>query len=81
MRDWYDSPQLSDVFIEQAERLPNGTLGYLTPHELEVIEDLPNEAVSLLRNYMKGEISTLEFINRIEKVRLSSVVIETQEFR
>jgi hypothetical protein len=76
MRDWYDRPQLEDVLAEQAERLPNGALGYLEPPEVEMLgmEGIPNEALSLLQSYLKGEVPTMEFMNRIESIRISSLV-------
>jgi integrase len=76
MRDWYDAPQLQDVFLEQEECLPNGALGYLDPPRVEVIGGLPEEAISLLRSYLTGELPTLEFMNKIEALRLSNMVIK-----
>jgi len=75
MRDWYDNPQLPDIFIEQAERLPYGPLGYLNPPKVEIIEGLPHEAIELLKEYLSGRMPTMEFANRIETLRFTHPIL------
>jgi len=70
MRDWYDNPALEDIFAEQAEHLPDGTLGTLDPVKLEATEGLCPESVDLLRVYLGGRMGTMEFANKIESLRL-----------
>jgi len=69
MRDWYDSPPLEDILQEQEEKLPKGPLGLLRPPEVEVAEGLPLEATRLMRDYLSGNIRTLEFANRAENLK------------
>jgi integrase len=75
MRDWYDNPQLSDIFVEQAERLPYGPLGCLNPPKVEIIEGLPQEAIELLKEYLSGRMPTMEFANRMETLRFTHPIL------
>jgi len=70
MRDWYDSPQLQDVFDEQAARLPYGPLGLLDPPTVEFEGGLSKEVVSLVSAYLAGQLGTMEFATTMEKLRL-----------
>jgi len=70
MRDWYDSPQLQDVFDEQAARLPYGPLGLLEPPTVELEGGLSKEVVSLVSAYLAGQTGTMEFASMMEKMRL-----------
>jgi len=70
MRDWYDSPQLQDVFDEQAERLPHGPLGVLDPPTVEIEGGLPKEVVGLVSTYLAGQIGTMESAAQMERLRL-----------
>lgn len=77
MRDWYDNPPLEDIFAEQAECLPHGTLGTLDPVKIELTEGLCPESVDLLREYLGGRMGTMEFANKIEAVRLKKAVLDS----
>ena len=70
MRDWYDNPQLADVFDEQSARLPGGPLGLLEPPEVKLVEGFPEEAVGLLRAYLDGQIGTMEFSGKMEVLKM-----------
>jgi integrase len=70
IRDWYDQPQLADVFLEQEDRLPNGPLGFLEPPVVEIEGGLPKEVSEILTRYFSNELSTMEFANEIERIRL-----------
>jgi integrase len=70
MRDWYDSPQLAEVFDEQSGTLPNGLLGTLKPPEIKIIEAFPSDALNTLRDYLDGRIGTMEMASKLEAVRL-----------
>ncbi|MBU0624033.1 MAG: hypothetical protein KJ672_04220 [Candidatus Thermoplasmatota archaeon] len=70
MRDWYDSPQLLDVFDEQAARLPYGPLGLLEPPTVEIEGGLSKEVVSLVSAYLAGQTGTMELATQMEKIRL-----------
>ncbi len=70
MRDWYDNPQLRDIFDEQAARLPYGPLGLLEPPAMELEGGLSKEVVSLASAYLAGQIGTMEFATMMEKIRL-----------
>ena len=70
MRDWYDSPQLAEVFDEQSAKLPKGLLGILEPPEIRIVEGLPEEAIGLLKAYLNGQMGTLEFSGRVEALRM-----------
>jgi hypothetical protein len=74
MRDWYDSPQLQDVFDEQAARLPYGPLGLLEPPTVELEGGLSKEVVSIVSAYLAGQAGTMEFATQMEKVRLQRSV-------
>jgi len=74
MRDWYDSPQLEDIFAEQEDRLPNGPLGYLDPLTVEIEGGLPKEIVELLTRYFSNELSTYDLGNQLEKVRMNRLM-------
>jgi len=77
MRDWYDSPQLQDVFDEQAARLPYGPLGLLDPPTVELEGGLSKEVVSLVSAYLGGQTGTMEFATTMEKIRLQRSVQQT----
>ena len=70
MRDWYDNPQLQDVFEEQVARLPCGPLGFLDPPTVELEGGLSKEVVSLVSAYLAGQTGTMEFATQMEKVKL-----------
>jgi hypothetical protein len=69
MRDWYDNPQLEEIFAEQAERLPKGPLGTLEPPIIELVADIPSEALEVLRNYLDGTLGTMEMASRLEALK------------
>lgn len=69
MRDWYDSPQLKDVFDEQADRLPYGPLGLLDPPTVEIEGGLPKDVVSLVSAYLAGQTGTMELATQMERIR------------
>jgi len=70
MRDWYDNPQIEDVLAEQAEKMPYGPLGLLGHGPVELIDGIPSDAVSLMLEYLAGQIGTMEFATRVEAIRL-----------
>ena len=71
MRDWYDSPQLEDIFAEQEECLPNGPLGFLEPPVVEIEGGLPKEIIEILSNYLSNnQMSTHELGSKMEKFRM-----------
>ena len=69
MRDWYDSPQLEDIFAEQEDRLPNGPLGFLDPLTVEIEGGLPKEIVDIVARYLNNELSTYDLGSQIEKIK------------
>jgi len=73
MRDWYDSPQLEDIFSEQEDRLPNGPLGFLEPPVVEIEGGLPKEIVEMLTRYLNNELSSMELVSQVERIRLDRV--------
>ena len=77
MRDWYDSPQLQDVFDEQAARLPYGPLGLLEPPTVELEGGLTKDVVSLVSAYLAGQTGTMEFATTMEKIRLQRSTQQT----
>lgn len=70
MRDWYDAPQIEDVFDEQASCLPRGPLGLLEAPEVRLTDGVPDEAISLLRAYLNGELSLRDFTGGIDALRV-----------
>jgi len=71
IRDWYDSPQLEDIFAEQEECLPNGPLGFLEPPVVEIEGGLPKEIIEILSNYLSNNrMSTHELGSKMEKFRM-----------
>lgn len=70
MRDWYDNPQLEDIFAEQTEMLPHGPLGMLENESVELMNELPSDAVTLMHDYLTGQIGTMEFATKVETIRL-----------
>jgi len=79
MRDWYDNPQLADVFLEQEDRLPNGPLGFLEPPTVEIEGGLPKEIVGMLTRYLSNELSTMEFASEVEKIRLNRAAMASMK--
>jgi len=77
MRDWYDSPQLQDVFDEQASRLPYGPLGLLDPPTVELEGGLSKDVVSLVSAYLAGQTGTMEFATTMEKIKLQRSTQQT----
>jgi hypothetical protein len=70
MRDWYDNPQIEDVLVEQVEKMPYGPLGLLGHGPVELMDGVPSDAVSLMLEYLAGQIGTMEFATRAEAIRL-----------
>jgi hypothetical protein len=68
MRDWYDSPQDEDILREQRDRLPNGPIGFLCP-KVEITPGIPEEALSMVSEYLSGKIGTMDLMNRLESLR------------
>ncbi len=73
MRDWYDNPRLEDIFDEQSSKLPNGPLGLLEPPEVKLVDGLSPAAVKLLRMYLGGQLTTMEFASQMEAIRLQEL--------
>ncbi len=71
--DWYDAPQLDEVFMEQAERLPRGPLGLLEPPEVTLVGGIPPAAIALLKEYLAGACGTMDLVNRLEALRLETI--------
>ena len=61
------------MFDEQATRLPKGPVGVLEPPEARLVEGLPAEAVGLLREYLGGGCSTMDFASRIKAIHVRSL--------
>jgi hypothetical protein len=74
MRDWYDAPQVEDILAEQAQCMPRGPLGTLEPPEVNLVEGLPTDAVDMLKQYLAGQIGTMELATRLEEIRMKAVV-------
>jgi len=73
MRDWYDNPELADIFAEQSSRLPDGQLGLLMPATAKIASDIPPKMVALIDQYRAGKLGTMEFANRMEALRLEDL--------
>jgi len=72
MRDWYDAPQVEDILAEQAQCMPRGPLGTLEPPEVKLVEGLPTDAVDVLRQYLAGQVGTMELATRLEEIRMKA---------
>lgn len=70
MRDWYDNPD--DTFAEQSAKLPEGPMGLLEASEVRLQEGLPNEAVSVLTQYLNGKVGTMELVGHLEALKLKT---------
>ena len=70
MRDRYDNPDIEEIFDEQARILPHGPIGFLCP-KIEITPGIPEQALSLLSDYLNEKLSTMEFMNAIEKCRMA----------
>ncbi|MGQ9587764.1 MAG: hypothetical protein ACUVT7_05210 [Thermoplasmata archaeon] len=70
MRDWYDSPQLQDIFDERAAHLPYGPLGLLEPPTVDLEGGLSKDIVSLVSAYLAGQLGTMELATQMGKMRL-----------
>lgn len=82
MRDFYDCPQLLDIFEEQAAQLPYGPLGLLNPPTAELEGGLSREGVSLVGAYLAGQTGTTELATQMEKIRqqrLSTLQVTASE--
>jgi len=77
MVDWYDSPELQDVFDEQASRFPYGPLGFLNPPTVEIEGGLSKEIVDIVSAYLSGQTGTMELATQVEKVRLQRSTQQT----
>jgi integrase len=77
MVDWYDSPQLQDVFDEQASRLPYGPLGFLNPPTVELEGGLSKEVVDIVSSYLAGQLGTMEFATTMERTKLQRSTQQT----
>jgi hypothetical protein len=76
MRDWYDNPQVEDIFAEQEDRLPYGPLGFLDPLTVEIEGGLPKEIIEIVAKYLNNELSTMELGNQMEKVRMDRLTAD-----
>jgi integrase len=66
MRQVYDNPR--SVRVEQRTKLPNGVLGLLCPPSVEVIEDIPGEALEVLRLRKAKKIGFIDMCQRLETI-------------
>lgn len=69
MRDYYDNPELQDIYDEQGAVFPNGPLGTLDPLEIKIIEGIPDDVLDLVRDYMDGKTGTMQFATSMEVAR------------
>jgi len=69
MRNYYDNPELTDIYDEQGAIFPGGPLATLDPIEVRVIEGLPDDVIDLVRAYMEGRTGTMEFATKMELLR------------
>jgi len=72
MRDWYDSPQDEDILREQRDILPNGPIGFLCPR-IEITPGIPEEALSIVSEYLSGAIGTMDFMNQMENLKVRQI--------
>ncbi len=70
MRDWYDNPQLEEIYQEQMDRFPNGPLGILAPIEVELIADIPPEAVRLMKDFFDGKLGSFALAQSVESLKM-----------
>jgi hypothetical protein len=68
----YDNPSTEEILIEQADVLPNGLLGTLIPPKVEMIDDLPEEYLHILRDFHDGRIGSFEMVQRMEAAKAQS---------
>jgi hypothetical protein len=76
----YDNEAREKAIDEQARLFPNGALALLLPAQVEILDDLPGEAVSLLKQFMDAEMDSseitpklLEMRKQAEKVKLAKL--------
>lgn len=69
MRDWYDNVPIEEILQEQTDCFPHGPLAIVLPVNVELVSDLPPEAVSLLSQFMAGTLDTYEFMPLILNLR------------
>jgi len=69
MRDWYDNVPLEEILQEQADVFPSGPLATVLPVDVELVSDLPPEAVALLSRFLTGELDSYEFLPQIVELR------------
>jgi len=54
---------------EQRERLPDGPIGFLFL-KVEISPGLPEEALSIVSDYLSGIIGTMDLMNRLENLKV-----------
>jgi hypothetical protein len=54
---------------EQKDAFPNGPLSTLSPKEVELLEDIPPEALSLIKDYFGGKLGTMGLVTLIEELK------------
>lgn len=69
MGDYYDNPETEESLKEQESCLPNGTLGVFIPPKVELVENVPEDALCLMKDYLEGRISMMDFVNKMEQTK------------
>jgi len=80
MRDWYDFPQSQETLEEQAQCLPNGPLGIFRRANVEVLDTLPDEAITLMHDFFEGKMGVFDLAGQMEEIRLRQHAGSTQSF-
>jgi integrase len=65
----YNNESREKALDEQARLFPNGALALLMPVQVEILDDIPPEALSLLKQFMGGEMDSYEFMPQLMTLR------------
>ena len=57
-----------EMTAEQAEKLPNGTLGFIIAPKVEIVTR-DAEVLTLWNRYMRGELTTIELAGLLEHLK------------
>ncbi len=65
----YDNPAQEALLDEQAQVMPRGPLGVLTPPDVQIVEGPEREGMAVLLDYFAGRIGLMDVLKKLEGLK------------
>ena len=72
--DVYDHRSIEENLLQQARKLPQGSLGMFTKLDIEIAEDVPQDVMKALVDYRDNKVGYTALFEVIDKWRLETKV-------